>query len=220
MGQFTPSGDITHQLSCYLTAGFHKADTSTVIVWQSHKGYWAGYLFIAGVWSLRWLKDWNLLASMLSQTSSEALYNGSKGSRLFLHEYLKVQLTFPRYQSWKNLVKFELLAAVIVFRSGLLRVSQPIVAVSGMTGVLSSGKQLISHMLRQHIHSLARDLCVVFLWRVASLFICRHFVSKPLFWSRIDWYYVWSHQPRIQRFRSQCRSRFRETFQSNILGWK
>lgn len=45
-----------------------------------------------------------------------------------------------------------------------MRVSLPIVAASGMTGVISSGKQLISHMLRQHIYSLAGDLCVAFVW--------------------------------------------------------
>lgn len=38
-----------------------------------------------------------------------------------------------------------------------------------------------------------------------------------LFWSQVDWYYVWSNQQRIQRFRPQPRPKFRKSFQSNIL---
>lgn len=54
VGQFTLSGDIVHQQSWSLADGFNKVDTSLVIVWQSHKGYWAGNIFIegVGVWSL------------------------------------------------------------------------------------------------------------------------------------------------------------------------
>lgn len=46
LGRFTPPGDITHQQSWSLTDSFHKADASTVIVLQSHKGYWACFFLL------------------------------------------------------------------------------------------------------------------------------------------------------------------------------